>query len=56
MTDADLEDLFADEVEVEPSIADNPRALQVVVSLVITGLLVGILVSVILAGLAQVAR
>ena len=55
MTDAtELDDLFADEVDVEPSRAANPRLLQVIGALVVLGLIVGIAVSVIVGGLSTI--
>ena len=51
----DLDELFANEVDVDPSLGANPRVIQVVVALVVAGLLIGLLVSVIVAGLAQVS-
>jgi hypothetical protein len=50
----ELDDLFAEEVEVAPSVAASPRLLQVVISLVVVGLLVGAAVIVVVSGLSSV--
>lgn len=51
----DLDDLLADEVEVAPSLAANPRLVQVIASLVVVGLLLGAVVVIVVSGLSSVA-
>jgi hypothetical protein len=51
---SELDDLFSEEVEVTPSVAANPRLLQVIAALVVLGLLVGTVIAVIVSGLSSV--
>lgn len=52
--DSELDELFANEVEVGPSAGANPRVVQVIAGLLVVGVLVGILASVIISGLSTV--
>lgn len=52
--DGDL-DIFDGLEEVEPSRSSNPRLLQVIGALVVVGLLIGVVASVIVSGIASVA-
>jgi hypothetical protein len=51
----DIDELFADEVEVPPSVASNPRLLQVIGSLVVVGLIIGAIAVVIVSGISSIA-
>lgn len=50
----DIDDLFADEVEVAPSVAANPRLLQVIGSLVVVGVLIAVGVIVVVSALSSI--
>lgn len=52
--ESELDDIFSREVDVAPSIAANPRLLQVVGALVVAGLLIGVLVIVVVTGLSSI--